>query len=97
MTIHSAKGLEFKYVFLIGFENGILPSGRSERDGNISEERRLAYVGVTRAIEKLYISYASERLMYGQMEYAGPSVFLRELVNEYQGCNADERPFEICR
>ena len=97
MTIHSAKGLEFKYVFLIGFENGILPSGRSERDGNISEERRLAYVGVTRAIEKLYISYASERLMYGQMEYAGPSVFLRELVNEYQGGNADERPFEICR
>ncbi len=97
MTIHSAKGLEFKYVFLIAFENGTLPSGRSERDGNISEERRLAYVGVTRAIEKLYISYAKERLMYGQMEYAGPSVFLRELVNEYQGRSADERPFEICR
>ncbi len=97
MTIHSAKGLEFKYVFLIAFENGTLPSARSERDGNISEERRLAYVGVTRAIEKLYISYAKERLMYGQMEYAGPSVFLRELVNEYQGRSADERPFEICR
>ncbi len=97
MTIHSAKGLEFKYVFLIAFENGTLPSARSERDGNISEERRLAYVGVTRAIEKLYISYAKERLMYGQMEYAGPSVFLRELVNEFQGRSADERPFEICR
>ncbi len=83
MTIHAAKGLEFKVVFLVGFEEQILPSPRSSLRGAghaLEEERRLAYVGVTRAKEKLYISYASARTIYGMPTLTGMSQFLREII-----------------
>lgn len=91
MTIHSSKGLEFKYVFLVGFENGILPSARSEKD--YSEERRLAYVGITRAKRQLFISYARQRSIFGSMQMTGASQFLRDIVRKYS--NADEKPYII--
>ncbi len=79
MTIHAAKGLEFPVVFLAGMEDGIFPSqqnlGESEE---MSEERRLAYVAITRAKEKLYITYAKNRTMYGRTNYGMLSVFVRE-------------------
>lgn len=91
-TIHSAKGLEFKVVFLVGLEEGIFPdSRRAESDGDMEEERRLMYVAVTRAKERLYLTRAKSRFRYGQHTYAMPSKFLteggfeeeRESVNSY--------------
>ncbi len=83
MTLHSAKGLEFKNVFLVGLEDGIFPSKRSiDEDEFVEEERRLCYVGITRAKEKLYITNASKRTMYGNTTYSLPSRFISELPNE---------------
>ncbi|MCY7313616.1 MAG: DNA helicase II [Pseudoxanthomonas sp.] len=80
MTLHSAKGLEFPVVFLSGLEEGLFPSGKSlEESGRLEEERRLAYVGITRARQKLVISYAETRRIHGQDTYNPPSRFLREL------------------
>ena len=98
MTIHSSKGLEFKHVFLVGFENTILPSQRSVdigSDKSISEERRLAYVGITRAKEDLYISYAQNRSMFGNIVPTGASQFLRQIVRSYNEVKKEERPFKI--
>ena len=79
MTIHAAKGLEFPVVFLAGMEDGIFPSEQNRNDPNeMSEERRLAYVAITRAKELLYISYAKERMMYGRTLYGRLSTFIRE-------------------
>ena len=79
MTIHAAKGLEFPIVFLAGMEDGIFPSQQDrESDAEMSEERRLAYVAITRAKERLYISYAKERLMYGRTLYGRLSCFIRD-------------------
>ena len=84
MTIHAAKGLEFPCVFLVGMEEGIFPSRRSiEEPSRLEEERRLCYVGMTRAMEKLVISYAEIRRQYGREEYHKPSRFLNELPPEY--------------
>lgn len=86
MTMHSSKGLEFKYVFLVGFEKDILPSRMcAYSDKSLSEERRLAYVGVTRAKTALFISYAQIRSIFGKSEPTGASSFLRDLVREYKG------------
>jgi DNA helicase-2/ATP-dependent DNA helicase PcrA len=86
MTMHASKGLEFKYVFLVGFEKDILPSRLSAySDKSLAEERRLAYVGVTRAKKALFISYAQVRSMFGKSEPTGASSFLRDLVREYKG------------
>ncbi len=86
MTMHSSKGLEFKYVFLVGFEKDILPSRMCAfSDKSLAEERRLAYVGVTRAKKALFISYAQVRSMFGKSEPTGASSFLRDLVREYKG------------
>ncbi|MBS0214867.1 MAG: DNA helicase II [Proteobacteria bacterium] len=87
MTLHSAKGLEFPLVFLAGMEEGLFPNARSsEESGRLEEERRLAYVGITRARQKLVLSYAEARRLHGQDMYGIPSRFLREipssLVNE---------------
>ena len=79
MTIHNAKGLEFRGVFLIGMEEGIFPHSRSIEDNEIEEERRLAYVGMTRAMEKLTLTHAMARALYGRREYNLASRFLDEL------------------
>jgi DNA helicase-2/ATP-dependent DNA helicase PcrA len=80
MTLHSSKGLEFPVVFLVGLEQGLFPNFRSLEDpAATEEERRLCYVGITRAKERLFISYARERRLYGNREPASPSLFLGEL------------------
>jgi DNA helicase-2/ATP-dependent DNA helicase PcrA len=83
MTIHSAKGLEFPIVFLIGLEEGIFPHNRSLLvESDIEEERRLAYVAVTRAMEKLYLVRAVERTLFGMTNFGEPSRFLKEIPKE---------------
>ncbi|MEB2346974.1 MAG: UvrD-helicase domain-containing protein [Deltaproteobacteria bacterium] len=83
MTAHSAKGLEFPVVFLVGLEEGIFPHAVSARDpAGIEEERRLFYVGMTRAMEQLHLSCAQERRRYGSRTFAVPSRFLREIPEE---------------
>ncbi|RZA35915.1 MAG: DNA helicase II [Lysobacteraceae bacterium] len=80
MTLHSAKGLEFPLVFLGGLEEGLFPSSKSlDESGRLEEERRLAYVGITRARQKLVLSYAETRRIHGQDMYGIPSRFLREI------------------
>ena len=80
MTLHSAKGLEFPVVFLCGLEQGLFPSEKSRFDPErMEEERRLCYVGITRAMDTLHLSYARERMNFGRIEPAVPSVFLEEL------------------
>lgn len=83
MTLHSSKGLEFPVVFLVGMEQGLFPNFRSLEDPiAIEEERRLAYVGITRAQERLFLTYARERRLYGNREPASPSLFLGELPRD---------------
>jgi len=83
MTLHSAKGLEFPLVFMIGLEEGLFPSQQSREDASkIAEERRLAYVGITRARTKLIISHASRRRMHGKEFYPQSSRFLKELPQD---------------
>ncbi|MBF2025534.1 MAG: DNA helicase PcrA [Oscillatoriales cyanobacterium C42_A2020_001] len=83
MTLHSSKGLEFPVVFLVGLEQGLFPNYRSMEDpAALEEERRLCYVGITRAQERLFLSYARERRLYGNREPASPSLFLAELPKE---------------
>ena len=80
MTMHAAKGLEFPVVFLVGMEEGLFPSGRAaESPEGLEEERRLAYVGMTRAMKKLFLTYAASRYTYGSRNYSMPSRFLMEL------------------
>ena len=81
MTLHAAKGLEFPVVFLVGMEEGLLPHVRSmdESAEDVEEERRLAYVGMTRAMQQLYLSYAQSRFSYGGRSYNFPSRFLQDL------------------
>lgn len=83
MTLHSAKGLEFPQVFIVGMEEGMFPSQMSlDEGGRLEEERRLAYVGVTRAMQKLVITYAETRRLYGKEVYHRPSRFVGELPEE---------------
>ncbi|WP_227017703.1 DNA helicase PcrA [Sinanaerobacter chloroacetimidivorans] len=80
MTMHSAKGLEFPVVFIPGMEDGLFPGWRSlEKPGGIDEERRLCYVGMTRAMQKLYLTSAQLRTLYGKTDYTKESQFLKEL------------------
>lgn len=89
MTIHAAKGLEFPVVFLVGMEEGLFPSGRaSETPEGLEEERRLAYVGMTRAMKKLFLTYAASRYSYGSRNYSMPSRFLMELGYNPYGSSA---------
>lgn len=92
MTLHSSKGLEFPVVFLVGLEEGLFPNYRSMEDpAALEEERRLCYVGITRAQERLFISHARERRLYGQREMASPSVFLSELPTDLVSGNSPHR------
>ncbi|KFN91377.1 ATP-dependent DNA helicase [Tetragenococcus muriaticus PMC-11-5] len=83
MTLHAAKGLEFPVVFLIGMEENIFPLSRSlMEESELEEERRLAYVGITRAEEKLYLTNAFSRTLYGKPQYNRPSRFVEEINPE---------------
>jgi DNA helicase-2/ATP-dependent DNA helicase PcrA len=83
MTLHAAKGLEFPVVFMVGMEEGIFPHSRAFTEKNeMEEERRLAYVGMTRAKERLYLMYAFERRLYGLMQVNPPSRFIQEIPEE---------------
>jgi DNA helicase-2/ATP-dependent DNA helicase PcrA len=98
MTLHSAKGLEFPHVFLVGMEEGLFPHKMSlEEPGRLEEERRLAYVGITRAMQQLVMSYAETRRLYGSETYNKVSRFVREippgLVQEVRLSNSVSRPF----
>ena len=91
MTLHAAKGLEFETVFLAGLEEGIFPHSRSlNSNTEMEEERRLMYVGVTRAKQKLYISYAKRRQMWGETRYYTPSRFLAEIPENLTERNTSE-------
>lgn len=82
LTLHSAKGLEFSYVFLVAFEDGLLPHRRSLEEDRLEEERRLCYVGLTRAKEQVFLSYTKNRYLYGQRFQNLPSRFLNEIPDE---------------
>jgi DNA helicase-2/ATP-dependent DNA helicase PcrA len=82
MTLHNAKGLEYPVVFIIGCEEGVFPHSRSIEEGNLEEERRLCYVGITRAKEALYMTYAGARSLYGARSYNMRSRFLDEIPDE---------------
>lgn len=88
MTMHSAKGLEFPYVFLCGMEDGIFPGFRTMgNEEDLEEERRLCYVAMTRAKRELYLTCAERRMMYGQTRYSRPSQFLEEIPGQYLDSN----------
>ena len=83
MTLHNAKGLEFPVVFIVGMEDGVFPHMRSLGDPvELEEERRLCYVGITRAMQRLYLTRAWSRNMFGTNNYNPPSRFLRELPDD---------------
>ncbi|MCW2928203.1 MAG: family ATPase, partial [Thermoleophilia bacterium] len=83
MTIHNAKGLEYNVVFVTGMEEGLFPHSRSIQDGDVEEERRLAYVGITRARERLTLVHARSRSVFGRRQYNTPSRFLAELPEDH--------------
>ena len=84
MTLHAAKGLEFNSVFMVGMEEGLFPHKISlQEDGRLEEERRLCYVGMTRAMQSLCMTYAETRRQYGTEEYHSPSRFIQEIPTEY--------------
>ena len=83
MTLHAAKGLEFPTVFVVGLEEGLFPSERAAFDADrLPEERRLCYVGLTRAMQRLYLTHAESRRIFGRTTYRDPSRFLSELPPE---------------
>ncbi|CQR24651.1 superfamily I DNA/RNA helicase [Streptococcus varani] len=93
MTLHAAKGLEFPVVFLIGMEENVFPLSRaSEDESELEEERRLAYVGITRAEKDLYLTNANSRLLYGRTNYNQPSRFIREISSDLLDYQGSARP-----
>ena len=93
MTMHASKGLEFPHVFIIGMEENLLPHRASVEDGNIEEERRLAYVGITRAQQTLAMTMAAKRRQFGETINCEPSRFIDELPQDdltWQGGGTDD-------
>ena len=82
MTVHAAKGLEFDYVFISGLEEGLFPHQNSLDDLELEEERRLCYVGITRARNHLHLCHSETRYRYGTRDVCKPSRFLREIPKE---------------
>jgi DNA helicase-2/ATP-dependent DNA helicase PcrA len=102
MTLHSAKGLEFPLVVIVGLEENLFPHKMSMDDPTqIEEERRLCYVGITRAMRKLYLTYAESRRLYGEDTYHSPSRFLKEiprdLIQEVRLQTSVTRPVSFSR
>ena len=96
MTLHSAKGLEFPVVFLVGMEEGIFPHNMSLMEDNLEEERRLCYVGITRAKDRLYITNAKRRMLYGKDNMNMPSRFIAEInPNLLEKNESDEKELKI--
>jgi DNA helicase-2/ATP-dependent DNA helicase PcrA len=91
MTLHASKGLEFDTVFLIGLEQGLFPA----RKTNLEEERRLMYVGITRAKKHLYITHAKQRFIYGTTMYQKPSVFLSEIPSKLIHASREKPALEL--
>ena len=89
ITMHASKGLEFPVVYLPGCEQGLMPHKRSYEEGRVDEERRLFYVGLTRAMKKLTLSFVRWRTRYGEKQAQLPSAFLKELDRTY----VDERDY----
>ena len=95
MTIHSAKGLEFNYVFLAGMEEGVFPHNNSLLENNLEEERRLCYVAITRACKKLWLVNAKRRMLYGERKENLPSRFIKEIDKEYLDIDSSDKVFDI--
>lgn len=95
LTIHSAKGLEYDAVFLLGMEDGLFPSTRTILEDRLEEERRLCYVGVTRAKKYLFISYARQRLIYNQISYNQMSRFIKEIPSNLISDNLSRKMSEL--
>jgi DNA helicase II / ATP-dependent DNA helicase PcrA len=89
MTLHNAKGLEYEIVFIIGLEDGVFPHMRSIESGDLEEERRLAYVGVTRAKRQLYLTHARTRLLFGNRDWNMRSRFVDEIPVEFTDRDED--------
>lgn len=90
MTLHNAKGLEFPVVFMIGLEEGVFPHSRAVDAGDIEEERRLCYVGITRSREKLYMTHAARRMLFGETSWNEPSRFIDEIPAEHADVQAEK-------
>ena len=91
MSIHSAKGLEFGAVYVVGVDETIFPSARSVNDGDVEEERRLMYVALTRAKRKLTVISARSRMLFGQTQNLSPSRFIKEIPPQYMRAIANKR------
>ena len=92
MTLHNAKGLEYGIVFIIGMEEGVFPHARALDEGGLEEERRLCYVGITRAQRDLFVTWALTRGVFGTRTYGMPSRFLGEIPNDLTDREDEGRP-----
>ena len=100
MTLHSAKGLEFPYVYMTGMEEGLFPSYMaimSEDSTDLEEERRLCYVGITRAMKELTMMNAQQRMVHGETQYSRPSRFLKEMPEELVEAGGEKKRMQMTK